>query len=200
VATVEIAQGEADWDWAGLEDVRQEVLGFLYRRLRDKAEVEDLLHETLMRAARYRSALRDREKLCGWVLRIASNVLTDHFRRERRIPCTGLDDGFEPPERDAEGLEREDPYAELRCGNWLVEKGQALDYLDGAFRGLGPEDRRVLDSFYRGAGSCRETARECEIPVDLVKVRLFRARKRLQRALQKRISLGLGRSVLLEST
>ena len=54
---------------------------------------------------------------------------------------------------------------------------------------LRPDDRRVLGSFYGGAGSCRETARECAIPVHLVKVRLYRARKRLTRALRRGLSL-----------
>ena len=46
---------------------------------------------------------------------------------------------------------------------------------------LRARDRTLLDARYEDGRSCRETAVACEIPPSLVKVRLFRARKRLQR-------------------
>ena len=185
--------------WSGLEELRPLLMSYLLRRCRDENEAEDILQETLLRAARYRASLTDPARLPAWAARIAANVLADHVRREarqRRVTATEeLLEAVESPSAEAGRAVEE---GELRCGNWVVEKDEALACLAGAIEVLGEEDRRVLDSYYRGAQSCRETARECRLPPELVKVRLFRARQRLLRAIRHRISTGRGRRAPLD--
>ena len=77
----------------------------------------------------------------------------------------------------------------FRLGRWELEKETALEVMTQALRGLKRADQRVLGSYYGGAQSCRETAAECDIPLHLVKVRLFRARRRLLRAIRARLAL-----------
>jgi DNA-directed RNA polymerase specialized sigma24 family protein len=109
-------------------------------------------------------------------------------KRERRLPRIEADqelfDRLEGRE-DVPGDVREDVQVELDGA--LVEKPRALGELWDAKNRLRRRDRLVLDSHYEAGRSCGETAVVCEIPRDLVKVRLFRARKRLHRALRSRL-------------
>lgn len=174
--------------WAGLAELRPVVRRFLARRCRDESEAEDVAQEALLRASRYRSSLADPERLRPWVLRIALNILRDHVRRERRLPRIDVDqDLFERIEgrESIPGEPREDLQVHLEGA--VVEKPRVLLHLGHAKRDLLVRDRTVLDSYYEGGRSCAETAQVCEIPPDLVKVRLFRARARLQRALRSRL-------------
>ena len=175
--------------WLGLDELRPTLRRFLRRHCRDGAELEDVLQETLLRAARYRDSLADPRNLRSWTQRIAVNVLRDRVRRgrrQRRVEC-----GDEPI-ACVEGREAipgecgED--VQLRVGTFVVDRRVALAELGVVFGELKPADRAVLRSYYAGEQSCALTAGECDIPAGLVKIRLFRARKRLMRALRRRLA------------
>lgn len=172
--------------WQGLEECREGLRVFLRRHTRDDSEIDDVVQETFVRAARFRARHRGPRRLSAWVTRIAMNVLADARRRERR--WLGEDQAPGALET-AETRGAEPPSASLRMGSWVLERDAALRHLSDAMGGLRVEDRRVLGSYYGGAESCRCTARECGIPPQLVKVRLFRARKRLLRSLRQRLAL-----------
>ncbi len=174
--------------WAGLAELRPVLQRFLARRCRDESEAEDVVQEALLRASRYRKSLSHPERLRPWVMRIALNVLRDHVRRERRLPRIDVDpDLFERIEgrEGVPGEPREDLQVHLEGA--VVEKPRALVHLSDAKGELRTPDRTVLDSYYEAGRSCFETAQVCEIPPNLVKVRLFRARKRLQLVLRSRL-------------
>jgi RNA polymerase sigma-70 factor (ECF subfamily) len=174
--------------WTGLEEVEGELREILARRCRDVSEVDDVLQETYLRAARHRGTLSDPTRLRGWATRIALNALRDIQRRNSRLPRADLGEaGLElllegHPQRGADGGP-----PSLRVGSRWIDRGDALRELAATFGQLPPHDRRVLESYY-GGGQCGErTARECGLPRSLVKVRLFRARRRLERLLRPRL-------------
>lgn len=174
--------------WLGLDELRPTLRMFLRRHCRDGGEVEDVLQETLLRAARYRDSLVDARNLRSWTQRIAVNVLRDRVRRSRRQARV------ERAEENldlAEGRERIpgefEEEVKLTVGATVVDRRVALAKLDEVFGELKADDRAVLRSYYGGAQSCADTAGECDIPSSLVKVRLFRARKRLMRALRRKL-------------
>lgn len=174
-------------EWHGLEELRDFLRAVLSRHCLDQSEADDVIQETYLRAARYRSNLTEGKRLRPWTVRIALNVLSDWKRRARRCQPASPDDACLQV-ADAPG-----PYDELdvpyRLGRWELEKDTALELMTHALRGLKRADQRVLGSYYGGSQSCRETAEECDIPLHLVKVRLFRARKRLLRAIRGRLAL-----------
>lgn len=175
------------WSWGGLEGLERELRQFLARRCRDDSEVDDVIQETYLRAARYRHALQAPGKLRGWATRIAANVLRDVQRRECRLPRADLRDAsldlFEGGEPDPAGGRVQDP---VRIDGAWWPRALALEGLARALGDLREEDRKVLTSFY-GGGLCSErTARDCGLPRPLVKVRLFRARGRLKRRILTR--------------
>ena len=173
-------------EWKGLEELREVLRAVLSRHCLDESETDDVIQETYLRAARYRSNLTEAGHLRSWTIRIAMNVLADWKRRARRCLPTAPDDACLQVE--GEVGPHDDLEAPFRLDRWQLEKETALGVMIQALADLDGEDQRVLGSFYRGAQSCRETAEECDIPPHLVKVRLFRARQRLLRAIRGRLA------------
>ena len=174
--------------WDGLDDLRPALNRYLARRCRDESEADDVVQETFIRASRYRRSLADPARLKAWVLRIATNVLRDHVRRERRLPrVEGAWDVLSRMEgREAVPGELREEAQMLLAGERL-EKQHALSELGVAQLDLRSQDRVVLDCYYAEHRTCAETGLVCDIGPALVKVRLFRARKRLQRVLCARL-------------
>lgn len=134
---------------------------YLRRRVGDGA-AEDLTAEVFVRAFRGRARYGvQHDTALPWLLGIASNLIADHRRAERRRLATleRLCGSAQPPrERDATGLSPE-----------LVQ----------ALRRLPARDRDALLLVAWGELSYEETARALEVPVGTVRSRIARARQRL---------------------
>ena len=78
----------------------------------------------------------------------------------------------------------------LKVGSGLHDAEDLISHMSVALGTLRAEDRRVLRSYYEGEQDCQATALECGIAPNLVKVRLFRARRRLERAVRRRLTRG----------
>jgi len=179
-------------DWSGLCELRRDVERSLASSCRDRSELDDLVQETLLRAARFRTTLQDGSRLRSWLLRIGWNVMRDHLRRERRARSNevGEDELLE-----IEGREESPGAAPLF--DPVAIGGREFDREDllGLLRALVPElpesDRALLDAYYgRGLG-CQGTALCLGISTQTIKMRLFRMRRRLRRELQRRAMLSL---------
>ena len=78
--------------WNGLEDLRPVLANRLRTRCRDENELDDLIQETFLRAARYRASGGEPRRLTGWLVSIARNVQHDAISRDRRGGTIG--EGF----------------------------------------------------------------------------------------------------------
>jgi RNA polymerase sigma-70 factor, ECF subfamily len=178
----------ATGSWSGLVELRPALRRFVGRRCRDEGEAEDIVQEALIRAWRYRGSLLDASRLRPWLLRIALNVFRDHVRREKRLPRVDVEpelfDRLEGRE-DVPGEPRVEPQVELEGA--FVGRPRVLDHLVDAREAMRDHDRSLLHSYYDAGRTCSETAQVCEIPVSLVKVRLYRARHRLKRVVRTRL-------------
>ena len=174
-------------EWKGLEEFRRDLRAFLARRCVDENELEDIIHETYVRAVRYRKGSRP-VRLRSWLLSIARNVLFDRRReRERYGPLE-----VEPEPGEGGELSPAEGGEELfHIGRWALDRESAVLHLRHALAQLREGDRRLLRTFYEGGEDARATACECSIPPHLVKTRLFRARRRLLKALRRHIALRL---------
>lgn len=66
--------------WDGF---RQRLRGYFLDRVGDPALADDLTQETFLAVHGKLDSLHDEERVGGWLFRIASNVLTDHYRSQR---------------------------------------------------------------------------------------------------------------------
>ncbi len=174
-------------DWTGLEDLRPDLRSFLTRLCADENELEDVIQETYLRAVRYRTGKRPVRKFRSWIFSIARNVLLDRLRRQERFQS--LSEGDMELEWQDDGCEGGLDKECFRLDRWSLDRESAIRHLGEALEYLREGDRRVLSSFYGGGENSRATARECGIPAHLVKVRLFRARRRLSKALRRLLAL-----------
>lgn len=163
--------------------MRPALRSYLSHRCRDPNEADDIIQDTFVRAARYRGSLTSTERLRSWVLRIAANVFRDHVRRSSRLPSIGVDEEVLECVEGAWSPAAHDDWR-VEVGAEVLDRETLLHLLRRAYAALPERDRTVLRSYYAGSESCAATARECRISPGLVKVRLFRARRRLERGIR----------------
>ncbi len=168
--------------WEGLEEMRDGLRTFLARQCADENDVEDVIQETFLRAARYRRAHRV-TSLRPWAMRIALNVLADSKRRGVRTQAEPrASEPFDPPARPTSTLAD----SAFRVGEVWLDGESARDLVLRTLGRLRQRDRALLDSYYGGELQTRVVAEECGLAQRLVKVRLYRARQRLLFALRQR--------------
>lgn len=70
---------EAVW-----QELHDRLLGFIARRVRSRDDAEDILQEVMLRIHRHSGDLAHTDRVAGWVYRIATNSIADHYRRPSR--------------------------------------------------------------------------------------------------------------------
>jgi RNA polymerase sigma-70 factor, ECF subfamily len=163
---------------AGLlfDDYHDRIYRYLLRLVRNPAEAEDLTQETFLRAYRRGDSLRDPEAVRGWLYRIATHVCLDHLRQRKRQPAVQADEvtGKRPPAVSPspsvlEVVERKETSACVqRCLDFLPDHYRAVILLREA-HGL----------------TAAEIASLLGVSHYTVKIRLHRARHKLQQVMER---------------
>jgi RNA polymerase sigma factor (sigma-70 family) len=144
------------------------VAGYLARRVGNEL-AEDLTAEVFVRAFRGRATFRpDHETALPWLLGIASHLVADHRRAERRRLAT---------------LQR---LAGESADTGQHESGKLGGDLVGQLRRLPAADRDTLLLIVWGELSYEEAATALGVPVGTVRSRIARARRRLATAIDKK--------------
>ncbi|WP_298486327.1 sigma-70 family RNA polymerase sigma factor [uncultured Maribacter sp.] len=70
--------------------------GFIYSKVGDREVTEDIFQDTFMKVIRTlkRGAYNEEGKFLPWVMRIAHNLIIDHFRKTNRMPKFDGSDSF----------------------------------------------------------------------------------------------------------
>jgi RNA polymerase sigma-70 factor (ECF subfamily) len=63
---------------------QNELLGYVTKRVKDKAAAEDIVHDVFLKVHAKSAQLKDDEKIFPWIYRIAANTITDYFRSKSR--------------------------------------------------------------------------------------------------------------------
>ncbi len=66
----------------------QRLSSFIYSKVKDRQVTEDIFQDTFMKVIRTlkRGSYSEEGKFLPWVMRIAHNLIIDHFRRNMRMP------------------------------------------------------------------------------------------------------------------
>ena len=174
--------GERVVDWEGIEELRGGLERRVSRWSRDKSEVDDVVQETMIRAARYRTSLRQPDRMDSWTGRIAWNVLKSLRGREARRPVSVLENG----QLDATEGREPDPLFELAEEVlWVkgveVERARLSSLLDAAIRGLPELEQGFVEAAYKMQMSPCAISEKFGVRRVLVKSRLYRIRQKLHR-------------------
>ena len=72
---------ETSLNW---NNVQSELKGFVYKRVRNKALTEDIVHDVFLKVQAKIHQVKESDKLFGWIYQITRNTITDHFRKNSK--------------------------------------------------------------------------------------------------------------------
>jgi RNA polymerase sigma-70 factor, ECF subfamily len=150
---------------------QQPVFSICYRMLRQREEAEDLSQEVFIKAYRYLRQYNHEHKFSSWILKIATNTCIDAIRKNR-VDTMPLDEEIK--------TNQEDVSAERA---FLQE--EAHREIESAIAALPPDYRVVILLYHHHGQSYQQIADQLDVPMSMVKNRLFRARKLLKSSLKK---------------
>jgi RNA polymerase sigma-70 factor (ECF subfamily) len=143
----------------------------------NRADAEDLVQETLLRALDRIETLRDESRLKPWTKAILMNLVRDRFRRKDVTEEIGADlpSQMDSPER-------------------LTERSELFGDTRSAIENLSPRLRQVVGLVCIAELSYAEAAEVIDVPIGTIMSRLSRARKALQPVLARHpgVSGGMG--------
>lgn len=92
-----------------IESHRERFLGFLLKRLRNRADAEDVLQAFCLRVLEKSGQLREAERMDAWLYAVLRSVLNDHRRKEgrrnRAADAFGKDPSQHPEKGGADAVE-----------------------------------------------------------------------------------------------
>lgn len=156
-----------------LERYESRVFSLILRMVRCAPDAEDIAQDTFLKAFRNLSSYDPSFPFVTWLFKIAHNTSLDFLRRKKPQTVPLQDDEGpaaaaatnRPPDSDAESILRR-------------------TLIDGLFAALPPLYREALILRHKEGLELKEIAQVLGVPEGTVKIRLFRARERLRRALE----------------
>ncbi|GEM_PF-219322 len=141
--------------------------------LKNDADAEDAVSETIIRAFEKHSMLKESGALAPWLFKILSNVSKDIYNRRKRAEL--MDNETVSAIRDNKGFECDIVDDVIRDLDYR-EVLEAVDNIDVNYRD-------VVKLYYFGGYSVSEISEALNISNGTVKSRLFRARRELRKLL-----------------
>lgn len=149
---------------------------------RQPAAVEDAAQEAFLKAYTQLSSYEGRGSLEGWLTRIAANQCINMLRSAKRRPEFSV----------SELTDHDGPWLENQMAGVSTERHQssergliAADLADKVLTELSPDDRLVLMSIDGDGLPVKAVAEMTGWSESKVKVRAFRARRRMRKAVEK---------------
>jgi RNA polymerase sigma-70 factor (ECF subfamily) len=98
------------------EELHGNLRAFISRRVRNQADVDDLVQRVLLQIVKGLASLRDAERLHAWVYRTARNVMVDYYRSSagRREVASGGAGDLAVARAEAQANPQEDERAALQ--------------------------------------------------------------------------------------
>lgn len=148
------------------------IYAYALSRVARREDAEDLAGDILLALLSCASRLKDEEALYGFVWSVANNTYKKFLRKKNRQTCVSL------PREDLEQIaDPEDFTLELALEE---DRREQLKRLRRELSLLSREYRECILHYYFEGLSCRETARELGISLDMTKYYLFKTRKLLK--------------------
>ena len=167
--------------FAAIVNAHQRLIAADLARRLPAQDVQEVAQDTFLRAFRSLPSFRREAPFRIWILRIARHAAMDFWRkkyRRRDLPFSELDDASL---LHAE-VSQQERLAEKKADQDAREAAQ--EWLAAALRRLNPDDRAVITLVELEERSMEDAARRLGCGLSAVKVRAFRARRRLKAILE----------------
>ena len=153
---------------------RSRVHGLLYRVVGSNAHMDDLIQDTFLEVFRSLGSFRGESSLRTWIDRCAVRVAYAYFRRKARTPALEA----------VQDVRADGPSAEER-----TSLREAVRRLYAELDRLEPRLRMAFSLFAIENRSLREVAEVMESSLATAKIRVWRARRALERRAKKDVLL-----------
>ena len=180
-------QAQAGDESAFAEIVRRyspRVFSVASRFFRQRTLVEEAAQEVFLKAFTQLGSFEGRGSLEGWLTRIATNTCLNIVRGAKRRPEFTVSDLSDDEQDWLEQQSAGDGGEPASVENSLV----ATDLADRLLSVLSPEDQQALLMIDGEQASIKEVAEATGWSESKVKVRAFRARKKVREAMEKLLS------------
>ena len=180
---IDLARQAQDGDESAFAEIVRRysprVFSVASRFFRQRSLVEEAAQEVFLKAFTQLGSFEGRGSLEGWLTRIATNTCLNMLRGSKRRPELTVSDLSEEEDRwlEQQMAEIEQPSVE----NNLV----AADLADRLLSVLSPEDKQALLMIDGEQASIKEVAEATGWSESKVKVRAFRARKKIREAMER---------------
>ncbi len=158
---------------------RRRILGTISRLIGRPEDVEDVAQEVFLRLYFSLDRLRVPEAFEPWLYRLSVNACYDYLRRSRRQPETRMSDLSE------QQVVMADAAAGSRVQREEDEQERVRDLVTDMFSAVSEEDRILLTLKEVEGLSLRELEAVYGVNENALKVRLFRARQRVLKNMNK---------------
>lgn len=147
------------------------------RMLGNREEAEEVSQDVFIKIFKSLQNFKGDSKLSTWVYRIAYNTCLDRIRKIKK-------------KRIHTDLEHIDQiaYADLDTAFQQMVETERSELINQCLSKLSAEDAGVLTLFYLEEKNLQEMEKATSLPVSTLKVRLFRARKRLASIMEKSVN------------
>lgn len=154
--------------------------GYFYRLTGRREDAEDLLQEVFVRVVRMIGRYEHDGRFDAWLFRIATNLVRDRVRRQRRAP------GFEVAggDDDEPGRLEELPDDEIDQPDSNVELTEQVDRLQQALSGLPAAEREVILLRHFSQMSFKAVAEAMGTPLGTALARAHRGLARLRQLME----------------
>jgi RNA polymerase sigma-70 factor (ECF subfamily) len=152
-------------------EYRDRVRRFAWKRLRDRAEAEDVCQDVFLDIHRSISSFEGRSSFTTWLFGIAHHQVHRRFRRKGRDMISLEADGVGEPSVGRPRMEDR------------IDAARALERLDRALeRSVAPRHREIFHLRYGDGRATRDIAETIGRSNQSVKISLFRTRRALEAA------------------
>jgi RNA polymerase sigma-70 factor, ECF subfamily len=174
-------QGE-DTAWETVVNLYgKRIFNLSYRYTNRRAEAEDLTQDILIRVYQnLRSYRSEAGSFQNWLLRVARNLIIDHYRQIRRYPQAGGSEELETMNIKDEKVPN--PHR-------AAEQTEASKFLQDGLQSLSPELKEALILRDLEGMAYQDIAELLSVPEGTVKSRINRGRLELAKLLMKRRAL-----------
>jgi RNA polymerase sigma-70 factor (ECF subfamily) len=179
--------GDLAWI-AGILQGKTQVFGAIYTRyypkvfhrclsvIRDHDEAKDMAQDILLKAFNHLSGYRGEASFSTWLYAITNNHCIEYYRRKNLRHFVGLEEAGRLDEI-ADMPDQEDA------------SGDLAEVVMSSLRHLSSADREILEMRYEKDFSIRELQQRLRLSASAVKMRLMRARKKLNKEAVRRAGL-----------
>lgn len=168
-----VIQGENDAYAVLVDRYKHMVYSLALKIVKNREDAEEIGQDTFLKAYNALNEFKGQSKFSTWLYKIAYYRSLDYLKKnKRRVDTTKID------------ISEEYNIASMDDALDLMDVKERAEIIKHAIQELAVDDAVLITLYYFETLSMAEISKVMEIPPNTIKVRLFRARKRLAKILE----------------